>query len=232
MPKTSYEVLEGDKLTYSQTSVILDLIIRSIDTDYPNLSLAPWHQFVSEAAKTLGDPNAGVGTSLLRGGQSFARPLNILAKRNGKAIAHLPIADNVSSRYPTVVGALERRAKLSLDHESLIGRRYLWLGYAAMSSEVREQIATSPDDMNPLDYIIAIAVRTRDSRQPVVAYPWDEETAWRTELTSLGFVNQEGQDDIILPFGETGPSIHQERWLAASPSLLQAEKYLPFRAAS
>jgi hypothetical protein len=219
--KTHYEVVRSGKFSQAQREAIGQLIYKSIETDFPQgIRTRSERSYLRQAmGRTLGDPNKGVGGPLLHRRQAYARSLNLIAIQDGEAVAHMPVADNASSAKGGLRGLAEIQSKLHLTElkgRTLIDHRYMWLGYAAMSPEQHRSIADDPEAVNPFDVMIALAADSRDGRQPVTAYPWDEETAWRAELQTLGLQPQPGQDKQVHAFSTGAPPVHQERWLAAS----------------
>lgn len=217
-PEFQYRVIPSQRLKTRQRDAIRNLAARSITVDYPERSSKGLNYFLAHNA--VGNPNRGVGGPLLRAGQAYARALYVLAIRDDEPIISLPMADNASSRKPGLAGAAEIQAKLyvpELAGKQLIEHRYAWLGYAALAPELHQEIVEEEaQPVNPLDVAAYLGLKSRDERQPVTSYPWDEEEAVKLWLPSVGINVQPGQDSHVKPFGPDAEPVYQERSVGES----------------
>jgi hypothetical protein len=223
-----YKIVPPWNLGRGQRREIYGLIGKSTELDRPSGTRDDTEEARLRigAGRTIGAPNKGIGGSFLRRQQAYARSLNILALLGGETIAYLPVADKVSTERTGLRGATELQAKLripELGRKKLINERYIWLGYAALSPNVHREILEDPQNVNPLDIMIAIAARRYDSRQPVVASPRDEELVWKTELLSIGLQRQSDRNIKVYVFGEDAPPVCEEYWLARSMRYVNAQ---------
>jgi hypothetical protein len=158
--------------------------------------------------------------------QAYANALSLLAVQYGEPIVHLPIADNASSRSESrLKKEIEIQTKLHIDAfrgRDIVTHRFVWLGYAALGRNVRDQIASDPNRFTPLDKLLTLGLQTRNHDQPVAAYPWGEEIAWRAALGSIGLEAQVGQSGISFSFGPE-QEIQHDRFLAESVTFVQSK---------
>lgn len=213
----TYRVVSGRReLTAAQASDITSLSVASVRQDYPDRRPEELEALAREAELTRLNPNKGVGGNLLRRHQAYARPVGVLAINDGELQAYLPVADNASSQKPFPLGSLERQAKLRLTEvgdEDFIGHRYMWLGHAALSERLREDMqGQGPKIVNPVDVMMTLAARNKDERQPVSAYPWAYEGLWKAQLHSAGLSPAAGDSELLYAFGDDATPVVQERW--------------------
>jgi hypothetical protein len=226
-PETSFKLVSSareafaETLTVDQRLDVVELVDNSVRADFPGRSTQEYNKFGLEAQRMRHNPNLAVGGPLLRGKQRFAHPLSVLAIRNNSVVAHLSVAENVSSSRPAPLAQLEMEAKLRSDKLLAIRHRYMWLGYAAMSPGFRAELAdTSSDEVNNLDVMIALASSRHDARQPVSAYPWEAEGLWKDELASIGLAYQD-EKSSTQPFSSDGDVIYVEHWNAEAVEEVQ-----------
>jgi len=231
-PETTYKLVEardfpGSVLVAHELGI--DTLVRkSVLIDFPARTEREVDEFSHQAEKTRENLNAATGGPLLRRKQSFRNIHHGLAIRNDEVVAYLTMADNASSKHNGPRGVAERQAKLRLTEQGgrdWIGHRYLWLGYAAMDQEVRDQIQQSPGKVNDLDVLIALSAEKRDPRQPVSTYPWGAEGDWKAELGSIGLEPDSNYQEWVSPFGSHADDVRQEHWTGASIAELTGAIY-------
>jgi hypothetical protein len=209
------------QLTAAQRQGIAHLVRASVGIDFLERSASEINKFGHQADRIRHNPNNGIGGPLLRRRQVYRKTHHALAIRGDEVIAHLPVADNASRRENenAVSGFLKMHGKLHLETafgKDWIGHRYLWLGYAAMAPQVREQIQGSPENVNDMDVLIALSAARHDSRQPVSTYPWAAEEDWKTELGSIGLMPDTDFDEPVKAFGPNTGLVQQEHWTGPS----------------
>lgn len=197
------------------TDQIGQLAFESLVADFPNRPLSDLAHFAHEASLNAGDPNRAVGTPAIRAGQAYSRAVNVLAFAHdtGKLIAHLPMADNASSRLPSVLGRAEIHAKLHFRQERFLKARWAWAGMCSLTDEAREMLNDTPlDEATIVDALLTTGVQERNRLQPMSAYPYFEETLWAYGLKRAGFRHlvTTGQQEV-LAFGSETP-VRQETW--------------------
>lgn len=232
----TFRVVESAKLKAIEHSAIDDLLRTSLAIDFPDREPGEINGLVRESSTYRSDPNQSVGGKAIRGHQSFARSVNVLAlDRHGKLLAHLPAADNASSPVydnlpgvvSEVVGAGLRQAKLHgvqvRGHgEGLMRRRWLWLGLCGLSERARDLIAdTNRSEVLLTDGLLLAAAKRRHDLQPVSSYPYDGEFAWKRSLAWAGFTPEAGSRMQITAFGTRSDEVGQEKWTQSSVGDMQ-----------
>lgn len=214
-------------LTRTDELAIGRVIRDSAMRDLPAMTPEQAEALAGQAEQMRHRPNSLVGTPLLRPGQRFARLRSVVAVQAGEVLAHLSVADNVSSRKPGVYGVAERFAKLHLEGlggKDWLGSRYAWLGYAALSPELRTSIQQNPASLSPLDVVMALALTTRKAPQPVSTFVYPTERPWKTALWQAGLRPEpvSGNEPAVPAYGVSGLMVREEHWTADSAGSVTA----------
>lgn len=170
------------------------LVYESLNIDFPNRNDSEKGALMLRTSKTRVNPNRAVDGTAFNRKQAFARPIGIVALSGGakpKPVMYITTADNASSKYPWILGSLERQAKLHRD--SLLGRdlvshRNRWLGLCSIHPEIRQAFY---DQRAPATSLVAQfmsrALATANPGQQCSTWPASEEFFFREMLTSSGF---------------------------------------------
>jgi|GEM_PF-2697040 len=205
-------------LTVPQQRGVVELVAASIRADFPERTEDERMEFEAQAQRVRHNPNNAVGGLLLRRRQAYRNTHHVLAIRGDEVVAHLPVADNASSKRGGVKGFAEMQGKLhfkELGGKDWIGHRYFWLGYAAMSPDIRDRLMNeSTDEVNELDVMVSLGGLGHDYRQPVSTYPWTEENPWKAAVAGMGLNQDLEYGEDIRAFGATADPVHQEHWTA------------------
>lgn len=197
---------------------INNVLVPSLRADFPDRTDTERLRLLTQAEVTRANPNRGVGGSLMLRKQAFTRAISILAVHEGEVVGHLPTANNASSQKEGLMGIGERQVKLrleSLGGKGLIGHRYVWLGQAAMSPDLRTLMyQTNPEEINVADAMIGMAVALRDPRQPSSSYPYEGEIDWMRTLVRTGFEARPDGTRDVPAFGVDATPVRQEAMVA------------------
>ena len=228
----SYEVhvIPSENLTEAQHEAIETLQWESLLADFPDRTDRELATFMLGSARNRRDPNLAVGGATIRKDQSYTEAVNVLLTRDDRLVAQLPVANNASSslqdsRWTGMLpeaarqfgGAVERNAKLHLPVGRLIGSRWIWHGLANLSLEARREIQdTGPDTFGPIETLIYAGSAARDRRQPMSAWPYDQEAAWKEGLARNEFEHHPEDDRRVWAFHTAFSPVTEEHWTAAS----------------
>lgn len=235
-----YRVVRSSELTESDQSRIDPILWNYIEQVFPNVPTGERALFFARAARTRRNPNLAVGGSTIRARQSYARSVAVLAIHEGDIIGHLTVADNASAPEraglpkitDTVVGLGERALKQYFSRGTLPGRdkpliksRYMYLGQPSLNTDVRDGVFdAAPSEASIVDGMIYAGAmhtgsRVRDHRrhpdQPISAYTYAPEAAWKQALGNASLHMVEGSAEVVYPFGPYAPTV-EETWRISS----------------
>lgn len=240
-PDLSYHVVPSADLTNEDHDQIDSMLWDYLNEIYGaggEVTPKELMQFVARSSRSRRDPNLAVGGGTLRAGQSYARPVNILAvNKYGDLKAQIPVADNASApKYPQLPQAAEplaryavRQAKLyapagSLKGKPLIRSRHIWFGQPAFSWQVLEHIEEMADaEFSIFDAMAYAATLKRHEEQPLSAYTYSLEAEWERTLALAGFISERDTTQTVHPFG-SDYEVEQTTW--RNPSLQAFRSHL------
>jgi hypothetical protein len=209
--------------SYAARGQSIDLLeMESLHIDYPDQAEFTIGGYVNALSRVRSNPNIAVGGATYRKGQSFGRPLSIIAVEchddylQEELLAHVDVTDNTFSQHRGPVGLVDRALKLSrteLGSRDLIGQRYMRLGLFAISNKLRNRISNSDNEANELDAMIAYGMSERDPRQPMLAYPHLDEHFLKAQLSKIGMAPEEGEESEHLIFRHSYSPTVTERWV-------------------
>ena len=218
--ETTFKLVEAKdfqrQLTAPQQLGVARLLRESVQADFPERPDAEIAEFCGYVDGMRHNPNTRVGGPLLRPKQAYRNAQHVLAIRGDEVVAHLPVADNASSNRPGILGAAEIQGKLHFKDafgKDWLGHRYLWLGYAAIGPQLRQELPDEPSNVaTDLDVMLALGGMRHEERQPVSTYPWIQEDHWTAALASVGMEPETGYSEPVYAFGPNAAPATQEHW--------------------
>lgn len=200
-----------------------DLYRESLHIDFPERTEQEVDYRVARLRHSRKHLNPDLKTRLLSDHSVYSHSRSILGILNGKAILHLPIADNASAsrKRPGLLGTPERSIKLHVtgspeQGDAPIKHRYMWLGQVGMNRLAHALIMNAPpDEINLLDVGVYLASQHFHAAQPVRTYPWhgpgaeEGEDLWEIWNKQTGMQRVPGSDKYLAPFGSSGVEVHQ-----------------------
>ena len=188
-----------ESLTRTQRFGLTHVQINSLLADMPERTEQEMYNFIANVQRPIKRVNEAARHTKSPG--RYARQFHIIAARHGMFIAHLSVADRVSSNKRLGAGVVDRYLQMHLPTKVDIGQRVAVVGHVAVSSIGRDILGEQQPGLTYLDQMFVQALDQRKPAQPVQCFPFVREGWLQQYLAGSGFEQDTAIRSSTTAFG-------------------------------
>jgi hypothetical protein len=209
-----------ESLTRQQRFGLAHIQMDSLLIDLPERSEQEMYHFMANVDRPLKQVNEAARRT--KSPQRYARQSHIIAAQDGMFVAHLSIADKVSSNKPLGAGIVDRYYQMHLPTKFDISQRVAIIGHAAVSGMGRDILRAQQPGLTYLDQMFVQALNKRKPAQPVQCFPFVREGWLQHFLADSGFEQDSAIRTSTTAFGPPDDVAMEsvQQWSAPSAELV------------